>query len=201
MLLRAKGMHLARKMLLGHCQSEQKSKAFWNPKKPDGDPRSSGTTSSACQSLLKTEARMSPLCSGEKRDRAGWISARRQGDLDLQTLIAQELDAGPLIPSSAPVAPEQGSRSDGERMPKYTHLAWLRRLFAEPLTLLPQRAGAAMADTGRVDHEQAPSASRRCSWASSVEKPRERNVPSDGRAKSRPVKRPPFQDEATSAGP
>ncbi len=91
-------------MPLGHSQSEQKSKTFWNPKKPDGDPRSSGTTSIACQSLLKIEARMSPLCSREKRNRARWINTRRQGNLNREMLISQKQHAGPTIPSSAPVA-------------------------------------------------------------------------------------------------
>src|SRR6266496_1371838 len=100
---------------------------------------------------------MGPLCSGEKRNnRARWISARGQDDLDREALISQELHASPTMPSAERVSPQQGSRSDRERMQEHTHLTRLRGCIAQPLTLLAQGAGTATTDTGSVDHTQAP---------------------------------------------
>ncbi len=41
-------------------------------------------------------------------------------------------------------------------MQQHTHLAWLARLVALPLTLFAQWARAAVTDTGRIHHAQAP---------------------------------------------
>jgi hypothetical protein len=41
-------------------------------------------------------------------------------------------------------------------MQQHTHLAWLARLVALPLTLFAQWARAAVTDTGRIHHTQAP---------------------------------------------
>ena len=87
---------------------------------------------------------MGPLCSGEKRNnRARWISARGQDDLDREALISQELHASPTMPSAERVSPQQGSRSDRERKQEHTHLTRLRGCIAQPLTLLAQGAGTA----------------------------------------------------------
>ena len=50
----------------------------------------------------------------------------------------------------------QGCRTDDERMQEHTHLARLGGSAAIPLTLFAQGTGTTTADTGRIDHTQAP---------------------------------------------
>ncbi len=57
----------------------------------------------------------------------------------------------PMV-SPAPIAPEQGSRPHLERMQQHTHLAWLCRCSAIPLTLFAQRAGTTAANASTIDH-------------------------------------------------
>ena len=75
-------------------------------------------------------------------------------DLYLDALKAQELDARPSVGPTAPVAPEEGGRTDDEWMQEHTHLARLRRRAAIPLTLLAQGTGTTTADAGSIDHAQ-----------------------------------------------
>ena len=77
-------------------------------------------------------------------------------DLYLDALMAQELDACPSVGPTAPVAPEQGRRTNDERMQEYTHLARLGSSAAIPLTLLAQGTGTTTADAGCIDHTQTP---------------------------------------------
>jgi hypothetical protein len=65
-LVREKGLHLVLEGRLGHYQPEQEGNAFWNAKEPDSHQSLSGVTCIACQPLLKVEARMGSLSSGEK---------------------------------------------------------------------------------------------------------------------------------------
>ena len=53
-------------------------------------------------------------------------------------------------------SPEQGSRTDEERMQQHTHPTRLRGGLPMPLTLFAQGTGATTADAGRIDHAQAP---------------------------------------------
>ena len=76
-------------------------------------------------------------------------------DLDLDLLVAQELGACPSVGPTAPVAPEQGCRTNNERMQEHTHLARLRSGAAIPLTLLAQRTGTTTADAGSIHDAQA----------------------------------------------
>jgi hypothetical protein len=67
-------------------------------------------------------------------------------DLDLDALMAQELDACTSVGPAAPVAPEQGRRTGDERMQEHTHLARLRSCAAIPLTQVAQGTGTTTRD-------------------------------------------------------
>ena len=54
-------------------------------------------------------------------------------DLYLDALMAQELDARPSVGPTAPVAPEEGGRTDDERMQEHTHLAHAMRNEIDPV--------------------------------------------------------------------
>ena len=98
---------------------------------------------------------MGTLCAGKgcRLD----SQARRSGrpDLDLDALIAQELDTGASVDSTTPVLPEERRIPDDKRMEQDAHLARLARFATLPLALLAQRAGAATANAGGIHHTQA----------------------------------------------
>jgi hypothetical protein len=69
--------------------------------------------------------------------------------------MSHELDAGTPMGSAAPIAPEQRSSPNRERVQEHAHLARLDRGTAIPLALLAQSTGTATADAGSIDHTQA----------------------------------------------
>lgn len=75
--------------------------------------------------------------------------------LHIYPLGAQELDAGPSIPSATPIMPQQRSRADYQRVEQHTHLARFFGGVALPLTRLAERTRTATADAGRIHHPQA----------------------------------------------
>ena len=93
---------------------------------------------------------MGTLCAGKgcRLD----SQARRSGrpDLDLDALIAQELDTGASVDSTTPVLPEERRIPNDKRMEQDAHLARLARFAPLPLALLAQRAGAATANAGSI---------------------------------------------------
>src|SRR5713226_8357388 len=60
-----------------------------------------------------------------------------------------------MVPTT-PITPEQGRGTNDEGMQQHAHLARLGGGPALPLTLFKQRAGTTTANTGRIDHTQAP---------------------------------------------
>ena len=98
---------------------------------------------------------MGTLCAGKgcRLD----SQARRSGrpELDLDALIAQELDTGASVDSTTPVLPEERRIPNDKRMEQDAHLARLARFAPLPLALLAQRAGAATANAGGIHHAQA----------------------------------------------
>jgi hypothetical protein len=95
------------------------------------------------------------LGTGKRRGFDSQAGRGGRADLYLNALMAQELDARTPVEPTAPVVPEQGSRTDDKWMQEYTHLTRLACFAAIPLTPLPQGAGAAMAEAGCIDHAQA----------------------------------------------
>jgi hypothetical protein len=82
--------------------------------------------------------------------------SKRRMNLNLQTLTAHNLNAGPTIQPPTPIPPEDRCRPDGEGMQEDAHLARLDRGAPIPLTLLAQRTGTATVDAGSIDHAQTP---------------------------------------------
>ena len=76
-------------------------------------------------------------------------------DLYLDTLMAQQLYTHTSVVPTAPVSPEQGRRTDDERMQEHADLARLRISAAIPLALLAQRTGTTPADAGSIHDAQA----------------------------------------------
>ena len=98
---------------------------------------------------------MGTLCSGKGRRLESQAGRSGRPDLDLDALIAQELDAGSSVAPTTPVTPEKWRIPDSQWMQQDADLARLLGGFALPLTLLTQRAGTATADAGRIHHAQA----------------------------------------------
>ena len=140
---------------LSRRQAERGSKSFRDAEQLDREGSRGWGTGIACQSLYPREAIVRSLCSGEDRWRG--IRAGREGLLHLyfDALATQELHArSPMLPP-APVLPEDWSWPNAEGMQQHTHLARLAGGTALPLTLFPQRTGAATANAGRIHHAQA----------------------------------------------
>jgi hypothetical protein len=123
---------------------------------PDRHLTSGWSARIASQSLCPREPIMSALCSGKGRRLDSEAGASGGTDLDHNTLLAYQLDARPPVESTAPVIPEQGSRTDDEWMQQHAHLAGLGGSAAIPLTLLAQRTRTATADAGGIHQAQAP---------------------------------------------
>ena len=98
---------------------------------------------------------MGTLGTGKGHGFASRASGGGRPDLHLDALLAQELYARTSVVPTAPVTPEQGCRTDDERMQEHAHLARLRSSAAIPLTLVAQGTGTTTANAGRVDHAQA----------------------------------------------
>ena len=128
---------------------------LWDAEQSDRHPSRSLGRCIASQSLCPGEPRMGTLCAGKgcRLD----SQARRSGrpDLDLDALIAQELDTGASVDSTTPVLPEERRIPNDKRMEQDAHLARLARFAPLPLALLAQRAGAATANAGSIHHAQA----------------------------------------------
>ncbi len=137
-------------------QTEPASKIFWDTEQAHRHPASCWSAGIARQPLLKAEAIMGPLCTGQGRSRDVWVGREGRLHLHLQALTCELLHACSTMEPPAPVLPEERSRPDDEGMQQHTHLTRLGGGPALPLTLLAQRAGAATADAGRIHHAQAP---------------------------------------------
>ncbi len=107
---------------------------------------------------------MGTLCAGKgcRLD----SQARRSGrpDLDLNALIAQELDTGASVDSTTPVLPEERRIPNDKRMEQDAHLARLAR-FAPLTTLHCSRRGQGrqLRMLAAYTTRRLPSVSLRCS--------------------------------------
>ena len=130
--------------------------------KPAGMPNSLIVTWSAvgtrpfrASRVFPRETRVRALLTGEDHLRGGWRSGGRR-ETDLDALITHQLHTSSPMDSAAGVAPEQRCRTHRQGVQQHTHLAWLTRLVALPLTLFAQWARAAVTVTSRIHHAQAP---------------------------------------------
>ncbi len=98
---------------------------------------------------------MRPLRTGKRRRRTREKSGGGRFDLDLDALIAHQLDACPAVRATTAVMPSDGLRADDHWMQQHADLARLLGGAALPLALLAQRTRAAVAHAGRIHHAQA----------------------------------------------
>src|SRR6266568_2476610 len=143
---------------------------------------------------------MGTLRTGEKRRRRA--SGRFPLDLHRHLLLSEQLHAGPAMTSAAPVSPQHRSWSNVERMQEHTH-AGVGFIVALPCHWHCSRReqGRQLRMLAAYTTRKLPSASRRRSCAESFCPAGQRKEPSGWKGKSRPEKRPAFQEDATSAGP
>ena len=88
---------------------------------------------------------MGPRCAGKGCRLDSQARRSERSDLDLDALIAQELDTGASVDSTTPVLPEERRIPNDKPMEQDAHLARLLRGAALPLTLLAHRAGTTTA--------------------------------------------------------
>jgi hypothetical protein len=98
---------------------------------------------------------MGTLCAGKGCRLDGQACRSGRPDLDLDALIAQELDTGASVDSTTPVTPEKWRIPHSQRMQQNTDLARLLGGLALPLALLAQRTRTTPADAGSIHHAQA----------------------------------------------
>src|SRR5260221_620812 len=119
-------------------------------------------------------------------------------NLDLDALMAHQLDACPAVETTTPIPPENGLRSNVQGMQQHAHLARLRGGLALTTLHWSRRGqGRQLRILAPYTTRRLPSASRRCSWGISFWPAGHRSVPSGWRAKSWPEKRPAFQAKPT----
>jgi hypothetical protein len=147
---------MALKTVLSGRQTERDGKAFWDAEQSDCHPPSREGTRIASQPLCPRKSRVCALGTRKGRRSDDEAGAGGRPDLDLDALMAHQLDARPSVVPTPPVTPEHGVRPNGQWMQQHTHLARLLGGAALPLTLLAQGAGTATPDTGRIDDAQAP---------------------------------------------
>jgi hypothetical protein len=146
----------ALKTALSGRQTERDGKAFWDAEQSDCHPSRHVRACIASQPRCPRKPRVRPLGTrkGRGRDREEWRAGRF--NLDLDALMAHQLDACPAVETTTPIPPEYGLRSDAQWMQQHAHLARLCGGIALPLTLLAQGTGTATADTSPIHHAQAP---------------------------------------------
>ena len=98
---------------------------------------------------------MGTLCSGKGCRLDGRACRSGRPDLDLDALIAQELDTGVSVDSTTPVTPEKWRIPHSQWMQQNTDLTWLLGGLALPLALLTERTGTTTVDAGSVHYTQA----------------------------------------------
>src|SRR5947209_826707 len=131
------------KTALSCRQTEQDGKAFWDAEQSDCHPSSREGTCIASQPLCPRKSSVCALGTRKGRRSDGETGAGGRPDLDLDALMAHQLDAGPSVVPTTPVTPENGFRPNDQWMQQHTHLARLLGGAAQPLTLLAQGTGTA----------------------------------------------------------
>lgn len=137
-------------------QAEKASEGIWNAEQQDGDRVSRSGAGIAGQPLCPGQPPMRPCWTGQGRSLGRWAGSAARFHLDLHSLAAYHLQAGSALGPPTPVAPEQRSRGDGQRVQEYAHPAWMFGRLSVPLTGLAQVAGATITDASLIHDAQAP---------------------------------------------
>src|SRR5437660_1913849 len=144
------------KTVLSRSPAERDGQAFWDAEQSNCHPPSREGTRIASQPFCPRKSRVCALGTRKGRRCDSETGGGGRPDLDLDALMAHQLDARPSVVPTTPVTPEHGFRPNHQWMQQHTHLARLLGCAALPLTLLAQGTGTATTDTGRIDHAQAP---------------------------------------------
>lgn len=141
---------------LGGDQIEKASEDLWDAEQVDRHLTSRGDTGIACQPFGPGQPPMRPLLTRQRWRRGRWAESAIRCHLDLHLLSTQQVNAGAPLFAAAPVAPEQRSRGNGQRVQEQADPAWMFGRRSMPLTVRTQPAGATITDAGLIDHAQAP---------------------------------------------
>src|SRR5947209_2147418 len=133
----------AGKTVLSRRQTEREGKAFWDAEQSDRHPSSREGTRIASQSLCPRKPIVGTLGTRKGRRFDGEAGRGGRFDLDLDALMAHQLDARTSMEATTPVTPSNGLRSDDQWMQQHAHLARLLGGATLPLALPPQRTGTA----------------------------------------------------------
>ena len=98
---------------------------------------------------------MRPCWTRQGRRLGRWAGSTASLRLDLHALAAHQLQAGSALGPSAPVAPDERRRSDGQRVQEDAHPAWMFGRLPMPLTVFAHPTGATITDAGRIHDAQA----------------------------------------------
>jgi hypothetical protein len=138
-------------------QTEEGGEGFWNTEQCDGDLESSWGTRIASEPLVPRETIMRPARPGT-RGKARRLGGQRGAAPSAPPGVGRATTACTLGDgaSGSSHATRRGADPTARGCEPHAHLTRLFGGAALPLTLLPQRAGAATAHAGRIDHAQAP---------------------------------------------
>ena len=142
----------ALKTVLSCRQTERDGKAFWDAEQSDCHPPSREGTCIASQPLCPRKPIMGTLGTRKGCRLDSEADGGGRPDLDLDALMTQQLDARPSVVPTTPVTPLDGFGTNDHWMQQHAHLARFSSSATLPLTLLPERTGAATADAGCIDH-------------------------------------------------
>ena len=95
------------KTVLSCRQSERDGKAFWDAEQSDCHPPSCERTRIASQPLCPRKSRVCTLGTRKGRRRDGETGGGGRPDLDLDALMAHQLDAGPSVVPTTPVTEDE----------------------------------------------------------------------------------------------
>ena len=141
---------------LPYSQTQPVGKGLRDTEQLDRHPSSREGTRIAGQPFCPREPRVGTVGTGKGRRRDSEAGRGGRFDLDLDALMAHQLDARPSVVPTVPVTPENGFRPNDQWMQQHTYLTRLLGGATLPLTLLTQGTGTATTNTGRIDDAQAP---------------------------------------------
>ena len=141
---------------LPHRQAKPGSKGLRDAEQLDRYSASRPGACIASQPLCPRKPRVCMLGTGKGRRLGSEAGRGGRFDLDLDALMAHQLDTCTSVGATTPVTPENGFRPNDQWMQQHTDLTRLLGGATLPLTLLAQGTGTATTNTGRIDDAQAP---------------------------------------------
>ncbi len=145
------------KTVLSCRQSERDGKAFWDAEQSDGHPPSCERTRIASQPLCPRKSRVCTLGTRKGRRRDGETGGGGRPDLELDALMAHQLDACPSVVPTTPVTEDEWVQAQRPR-DATAHSPGAASWLCCPAidTARGIRPGTATTVTSRIDDAQAP---------------------------------------------